>query len=172
LAIQSTRLLFYTARKRQHGRGAEDAMKLTRLDHSALIVRDLDKTKHFYGTVLGLEEIPRPASFTFGGCWFRGPDFELHFILEKDTTSPAGWVDAGPGGKSGLAHHLAFAVEDLDEAKRTLDLHGVPLSAGPFQRGDGIVQMYVDDPDGHFIELFARVDRPDIPETERAAVRR
>ncbi len=32
-----------------------------------------------------------------------------------------------------------------------------------FKRGDGIVQLYVDDPDGHFIELFARVDRPARP---------
>lgn len=146
-------------------------MKLTRMDHSALIVRDLAATRRFYGEVLGLEEIPRPSSFKFGGCWFRGPSFELHFILEKDCTSPAGWQDAGPGGRSGLAHHLAFAVEDLDGAMRELEQHGIPLSAGPFQRGDGIVQIYVDDPDGHFIELFARVDRPDIAGGDRPAVR-
>jgi catechol 2,3-dioxygenase-like lactoylglutathione lyase family enzyme len=147
-------------------------MRLTRLDHSALIVRDLEKTRHFYGTVLGLEEVPRPTTFKVGGCWFKGPNFELHFILEKDTTSPAGWVDPGLGGKSGLAHHLAFAVENLDEAKRTLEQHGIPLSAGPFQRGDGIVQIYVDDPDGHFIELFARVNMPDLPVLDRSAVHR
>lgn len=147
-------------------------MKLTRMDHSALIVRDLEATRHFYGTVLGLEEIPRPSSFKFGGCWFRGPNFELHFILERDTTAPAGFLDPGPGGKSGLAHHLAFAVDDLDEAMETLDRHGVPLSAGPYQRGDGIVQLYIDDPDGHFLELFAVVDRPDIAGGDREAVRR
>jgi catechol 2,3-dioxygenase-like lactoylglutathione lyase family enzyme len=146
-------------------------MKLTSLDHSGLIVRDLERTRHFYGTVLGLTEVPRPTSFKFGGCWFSGPGFELHFILEADTTSPAGWIDAGPSKRSGLAHHLAFAVADLDETLRTLESHGVPLSAGPFQRGDGIVQIYVDDPDGHFIELFARVDRPDIAGGDRPAVR-
>jgi glyoxylase I family protein len=147
-------------------------MKLTRMDHSALIVRDLDATRHFYGTVLGLEEIPRPSTFKIRGCWFRGPNFELHFILEEDTTSPAGFIDPGPGAKSGLAHHLAFAVEDLDEAMAMLERHGVPLSAGPLQRGDGVVQFYVDDPDGHFLELFARVDRPDIAGGDREPVRR
>src|SRR6476620_2963853 len=147
-------------------------MKLTRMDHSALIVRDLEATRHFYGTVLGLEEIPRPSTFKFGGCWFRGPGFELHFILERDTTSPAGFIDPGPGAKSGLAHHLAFAVDDLDDAMTTLERQGVPLAAGPFQRGDGIVQIYVDDPDGHFLELFARVDRPDIPGGDRQALHR
>lgn len=146
-------------------------MKLTRMDHSALIVRDLAATRRFYGEVLGLEEIPRPSSFRFGGCWFRGPTFELHFILADDTTSPAGWVDPGPGARSGLAHHLAFEVEDLDGAMRDLDARGIRLAAGPFQRGDGIVQIYVDDPDGHFIELFARVDRPDIAGGDRPAVR-
>lgn len=146
-------------------------MKLTRMDHSALIVRDLAATRRFYGEVLGMEEIPRPSSFKFGGCWFRGPSFELHFILEQDTTAKAGWLDAGPGGRAGLAHHLAFAVEDLDAAMKELEARGIPLAAGPFQRGDGVVQIYVDDPDGHFIELFARVDRPDIAGGVRPAVR-
>ena len=77
-------------------------MKLTKLDHSALIVDDVERTRHFYGTVLGLEEVPRPSSFTFGGCWFRGPDFELHFILAADTTTTAGFGDPGPGGRQGL----------------------------------------------------------------------
>jgi catechol 2,3-dioxygenase-like lactoylglutathione lyase family enzyme len=145
-------------------------MKLTRLDHSALIVDDLARTRHFYGEVLGLEEIPRPASFKFGGCWFRGPDFELHFILARDTTAPTGFGDPGPGGRNGLAHHLAFAVDDLDEAEQRFASFGIPLAAGPFQRGDGIVQLYVNDPDGHFLEFFARVERQDVPWADREAV--
>ena len=146
-------------------------MRITRLDHSALIVRDLAATRRFYGEILGLTEIPRPSTFRFGGCWFKGPDFELHFILEQDTTAKAGFGDAGPGGRSGLAHHLAFAVEDLDATLAHLAQQGVPLAAGPFQRGDGIVQVYVDDPDGHFLEFFARVEKAEVPQADRPAVR-
>jgi catechol 2,3-dioxygenase-like lactoylglutathione lyase family enzyme len=147
-------------------------MKLTRLDHSALIVEDLARTRHFYGEVLGLEEIPRPSSFKFGGCWFRGPDFELHFILARDTTAPTGFGDPGPGGRNGLAHHLAFAVDDLAAAEARFADYGIPLAAGPFQRGDGIVQLYVNDPDGHFLEFFARVERDDVARSDRLAVPR
>lgn len=44
-------------------------------------------------------------------------------------------------------------------------------SAEPFQRGGRIVQIHVDDPDGHFIELFARVDRPDVVVGDRPTIR-
>ena len=146
-------------------------MKLTKLDHSALIVDDVERTRHFYGTVLGLEEVPRPSSFTFGGCWFRGPDFELHFILASDTTTTAGFGDPGPGGRQGLAHHIAFLVDDFDAAARQLEEHKIPLAAGPFQRGDGVVQLYVNDPDGNLLEFFTHAERSDIAKTERAPVR-
>jgi catechol 2,3-dioxygenase-like lactoylglutathione lyase family enzyme len=140
------------------------------LDHSALISADLERTRWFYCTVLGLEEIPRPESFRFGGCWFRGPGFELHMILEQDTTARAGFGDAGPGARIGLAHHLGFEVEDLAALTDRLRAHAVPIFAGPMQRGDGVVQLYVNDPDGNFLEFFTHTPDSALPVIERAAV--
>jgi catechol 2,3-dioxygenase-like lactoylglutathione lyase family enzyme len=146
-------------------------MAITKLDHSALVVADLERVRWFYGTLLGLEEIPRPASFTFGGCWFRGQGFELHFILARDTTAPAGFGEAGLGAKTGLAHHLGFEVDDVGAIEALLRAHGLPIYAGPMKRGDGIVQLYVYDPDGNFLEFFARTAAPALPDQERAPVR-
>src|SRR4051812_42446887 len=47
---------------------ASDSMTL---HHAALYVSDLDQTRAFYTDLLGMEEIPRPADFTFPGAYFR-----------------------------------------------------------------------------------------------------
>lgn len=144
-------------------------MEIRKLDHSALVVRDLAAARRFYGEILGLEEIPRPSSFKFGGCWFRGPGFELHMILASDTTAPAGFADPGPAASYGLAHHLAFEVADLAAAEAHLRASGVAIVGGPLPRGDGPVQLYVNDPDGNFLELFSWSADPALPAVERPA---
>jgi glyoxylase I family protein len=126
------------------------------MDHSGLIVRDLGRSRWFYAEVLGLTEIPRPRSFAFRGAWFRGPAFELHLVLADETTAPAGFGDLGESGVTGMAHHLAFEVDDLDETLRHLHAHGVVVLSGPVPRGDGVVQAYVLDPDGNLLEFFSR----------------
>ena len=130
-------------------------MHIKKLDHSGLIVRDLDRARQFYSEVLGLVEIPRPKSFAFRGAWFRGSTFELHLILSEDTTAEAGFGDLGEGALLGLAHHLAFEVEDLDAALAWLRSQNVEIVSGPMPRGDGVLQAYVFDPDGNFIEFFS-----------------
>lgn len=146
-------------------------MRLRKLDHSALVVQDLEKASWFYGEVLGLQEVPRPKNFTFGGRWFQGPDFQLHLILAQDTTAPAGFADAGEAALVGLAHHLAFEVEDLDETIAHLRAHQVEIVGGPMLRGDGVIQMYVYDPDRNFLEFFVWDRQSSLHVEERAAMR-
>ncbi|MCW5879864.1 MAG: VOC family protein [Anaerolineae bacterium] len=147
-------------------------MRIIKLDHSALIVSDLDRARWFYGDVLGLAEIPRPASFTFGGCWYRGDGFELHLILESDTQAQAGFGDAGEGARQGMAHHLGFEVDDIAATEAYLSERGVTIAGGPLARGDGPIQLYVLDPDGNFLEFFQRDGGSSLPVEERAPVRR
>ncbi len=129
-------------------------MHIKKLDHSALVVSDLARARAFYGDVLGLREIPRPKNFTFGGCWFRGDGFELHLILEKDTTARAGFGDGGVSATRGLAHHLGFEVANLAETEAHLRAHSANIIGGPLARGDGPLQLYVLDPDGNFLRVF------------------
>jgi catechol 2,3-dioxygenase-like lactoylglutathione lyase family enzyme len=141
-----------------------------KLDHSALIARDLERSRWFYGHVLELEEIPRPSTFTFGGCWFRGPGFELHLILAGDTPARAGFDAPHDAARLGLAHQLGFEVANLDEAVERLCAHGIQPVAGPLSRGDGGVQVYVNDPDGNFRELFAWDPHSTLEVVERPAL--
>ena len=65
-----------------------------------------------------------------------------------------------------MTHHLAFEVDDLDAARARLVDHGVELAGGPMpRRGDGYVQVFFFDPDGHVLELFQHTaeDQADAP---------
>ncbi len=147
-------------------------MHIKKMDHSALVVRDLDRARWFYGDVLGLVEIGRPKNFAFRGAWFRGPGFELHLIHADDTTASAGFGDIGEGGLTGLAHHLAFEVDDLDEALECLRSHGIEILSGPMPRGDEVLQAYVFDPDANFLEFFSRDGDGSMLAEERSGVAR
>ena len=136
-----------------------------RVQHVGLVVSDLERSRRFYRDALGLEEVPRPANFTFAGCWFRFGGTELHLLAEDHTTGGAG-LDAGEGAARGLTSHVAFEVDDLEGALARLEAHGVALAGGPMPRGDGVAQAFFLDPDGYVLELFARTgeDQSDAPE--------
>ena len=125
-----------------------------RLQHCGLIVADLEASRRFYGGALGLEEVPRPHNFRFEGAWFQIGDDQLHLLVEAETTARAGVADPGPSATMGLADHVAIEIDDLAGARARLDKHGVAPIGGPMPRGDGYVQIFLRDPDGHVIELF------------------
>jgi len=130
---------------------------LRSVQHCTFVVSDLDRSKRFYREVLGLEEIPRPDSFDFGGAWLRvGADDEIHLISESDATARAGVTDHGDGSFMGFVPHVALESDDLEATLGRAREHGVVPASGPVPRGDGVTQAFVLDPDGYVIELFGR----------------
>jgi catechol 2,3-dioxygenase-like lactoylglutathione lyase family enzyme len=127
-----------------------------RLDHGALVVADAARSRAFYVDGLGLREIPRPPSFDFPGFWVAVGDQQLHFIGEAEPDRAravnAGWRDDELA--RGYASHLALAVDDFEAYVAGLRDRGIPLAGGPRDRGDGVMQAYVADPDGHVIEIM------------------
>jgi catechol 2,3-dioxygenase-like lactoylglutathione lyase family enzyme len=136
-----------------------------RIQHVGLVVSDLERSRAFYAGALGLEEVPRPANFTFAGAWFRFGGTELHLLAEAHTTGGAGQGEAGSGAAQGLTSHVAFEVDDLTGACARLAEHGVRLAGGPMPRGDGYEQVFFLDPDGYVLELFEHTgeDQSDAP---------
>src|SRR4029453_4955445 len=58
-------------------------LELEVLHHVAISVSDLARAKAFYGNVLGLEEIARPA-FPFDAAWDRAGNQEVNLIVSRD----------------------------------------------------------------------------------------
>jgi catechol 2,3-dioxygenase-like lactoylglutathione lyase family enzyme len=142
-----------------------------RIQHVGLVVADLERSRRFYADALGLEEVPRPANFAFDGAWFRFGGTELHLLSDAHATGGAGQPDPGAGAERGMTHHLAFEVDDLDAATARLADDGVELAGGPMPRGDGYVQVFFRDPDGHVLELFQHTGEDQSDSPQRVPVR-
>ncbi len=127
------------------------------LRHVALNVRDVEKSIHFYSTILGMEVEWRPdpdnAYLTSGQ-----DNLALHKL-------PGG---AEPGGVQ-TVHHIGFVVkrpENVDEWAERLRIHEVPLAQEPKTHRDGARSFYFHDPDGLLIQLIYHPPISDFPRNE------
>ena len=108
-----------------------------------------DQARHFYAEVLGLEELPRPASLSSAGrrgIWYRiGDDQELHVFL-----NPSGDFDA-----AGSSQHPALIVDDLEDLQRRIEDAGYEIEdAIPIE---GRARFFTSDPGGNRLEFLAFV---------------
>lgn len=113
--------------------------------HTAVVVSDLKRAEHFYGTVLGLPKVDR--ALRFPGAWYQIGEVQIHLIA--DEPSLISHHASQQAAKWGRSAHIALAVVDLQAAKEHLQAHGyeVQLSAS------GRSALFVKDPDGNVIEL-------------------
>ena len=99
----------------------------------------------FYGGVLGLAEVAKPAALVGrGGAWFVGPGIHVHLGVEEPFV---------PARKA----HVALLVGDLAVARVHLEAAGVAISDD--DADIGVRRFYVVDPFGNRIELVAERDR-------------
>jgi lactoylglutathione lyase len=117
-------------------------MKIHELNHVAIHVADMERSCAFYRGVLRLEMLTRPA-FDFPGAWFRlGANPELHLIGRREPVAPV-------NGNN----HFALRVDDITAWEEHLKQAGAEFRPKK-QRPDGAWQIFLRDPDDHFIELF------------------
>jgi catechol 2,3-dioxygenase-like lactoylglutathione lyase family enzyme len=97
----------------------------------------------FYGDLLGLPEIEKPAPMrASGGAWFALGDQELHVGVEEPFAPAA---KAHPG--------LAVTEAELDALAQRLTAAGAPVRWD--DRHPGIRRFYTADPFGNRLELLA-----------------
>ena len=116
------------------------------LHHVSVVVTDLARAKAFYGGMLGLRELPRPA-FDFEGAWYSLGDRQLHLIVHPPTRTLRETTEID--GRDG---HFAVRVADYDAALAHLRAHGVEVKVSR-QNVTPWAQLYITDPDGNVIEL-------------------
>src|SRR6266851_3462000 len=110
---------------------------VSQLHHVNVTVRpELEvAAKEFYGSVLGLKQIPKPATSRSSGAWYQIGLTQLHLSVEEGANS----------GQS--TRHVCFTVDDLNTAEKRFREAGVEIipDARPTA---GSPRFYVRDPGG------------------------
>ncbi|MBW4473176.1 MAG: VOC family protein [Stenomitos rutilans HA7619-LM2] len=117
-------------------------MNITRCLHAALLVSDLERSEHFYGTVLGLEKVDR--ALRFPGAWYEVAGFQIHLMTADPLANELYNTE-----KWGRNRHLAFSVANLEAAKEQLVSNNCPTQMS----ASGRAALFTQDPDGNVIEL-------------------
>jgi catechol 2,3-dioxygenase-like lactoylglutathione lyase family enzyme len=104
-----------------------------------------DEARDFYCGLLGLKEVPKPDALAGrGGFWLEVGDRQVHVGTE-----------VGVERSTGKAH-VAYLVESLDEARRTLSKAGIRVIDGiPIP---GYERLEFRDPFGNRVEFLAETD--------------
>lgn len=126
-------------------------LQVKAFDHITLVVADLERSRNFYVGLLGMQEVPRPA-FSFAGSWFQIGPIQIHLILQHEQSGPAG-IHVPKHLATTRTHHFAFEIADAAAAEPVLREQGAKIVSPAKFRPDGAVQVFVEDPDGHVVEL-------------------
>jgi catechol 2,3-dioxygenase-like lactoylglutathione lyase family enzyme len=127
-------------------------IRIDRLDHLVLTVRDIEATCRFYSRVLGMT--PK---------LFEGSRWALHFQAQKINLHQAGreFEPKATTPTPGSADLCFIVSAPLVDVIAHLGQCGVRVLEGPVQRegATGTMQsVYVRDPDGNLLELSTYVD--------------
>ncbi|MBI4590643.1 MAG: VOC family protein [Candidatus Rokubacteria bacterium] len=124
-------------------------LPFTAVSHISVTVTDLERARAFYGGLLGLREIARPA-FQFPGVWYSlGGDLALHVTVKEVPPLRPG----DPGRFDTRDPHFALAVADADETCARLQASGLPFYDFA-ETPTGLRQLFMRDADGNMIELI------------------
>lgn len=113
------------------------------IDHvqTAIPAGGEDAARGFYGALLGLVEIAKPADMAArGGCWFAVGDRQLHLGVDLDFV---------PAKKA----HVALATDHLAALRARLAATEYTVTDG--EPVDGRARFFSADPFGNRIEFIA-----------------
>jgi catechol-2,3-dioxygenase len=138
-------------------------MKVRRLNHAVLRVRDLERSVAFYADVLGLQTVARAGTMM---AFMRAPGSENHHDLGLARVG----TNAPPPNERGVGlYHLAWEVDEIEalrEARAKLERYGTLSGASDHGATKSI---YGYDPDGNEFEVMWLVPRERWGEYENAA---
>ncbi len=101
-------------------------MKAEKIEHIGIAVKSIEESKKFYENVLGLEcylveDVPDQKVRT---AFFLVGDTKIELL---ESTEPDGPVAKFIVKRGEGIHHIAFAVDDLEESLNKADAEGIEL---------------------------------------------
>jgi len=96
-------------------------------------------SKDFYGSVLGLKQISKPATSRQHGAWYEIGGAQLHVSIDDEPAQLS-------------SRHICFTVSDLAETETTLRNAGVEIILDP-RPNPNTPRFYVRDPGGNRLEI-------------------
>ena len=137
-------------------------MRVTELGHLVLYVRDLERSRRFYGETLGWKEVARAP---IGAVFSSGrTHHELLLIEVGADATPV------PAGRRVGMYHFGVKIGETDDELRTAMRELLDAGVTVTGTADHHVthSLYIEDPDGNEIELYIDV-QPEVwrerPET-------
>src|SRR3954471_5984856 len=76
-------------------------------------------TRHFYGSVLGLQQVPKPAAARQTGAWYQIGDNQLHLSVDHEAQGPLN------------SRHVCFKVSDLADTEQRFRDAGCEIIPDP-----------------------------------------
>jgi catechol 2,3-dioxygenase len=133
-------------------------MAVKELGHVVLYVRDIERSRHFYGDVLGFPPLPigdggfPAAAFSTGRT-----HHELLLIEVGEDATPI------PAGRRVGMYHIGLKVGDSDDELREVLTQIQAAGVRIVGASDHTVthSLYILDPDGNEVELFVDVPSAD-----------
>jgi lactoylglutathione lyase len=129
-----------------------------RLMHTMMRVLDLDKSIDFYTRLLGMKVL-RNTDYEGG----RFTNVFIGYASEDETAVlelTHNWDQKTPYGSGDAWGHIAIGVPDIYATCAALEKEDVniPRPPGPMMHGTTVI-AFIDDPDGHKIELIELIER-------------
>jgi methylmalonyl-CoA/ethylmalonyl-CoA epimerase len=133
-------------------------MKIKHIDHIGVAVKNIGQAGRFYTDALGLgiEDVENVAGQKVDVAFIPITDSEVELLESTDPDGPiAKHIDANGEG----VHHIAFRVENIEEALEELKAKGVRLIDQSPRKGAGgakIAFIHPKETNGVLIEICER----------------
>ena len=139
-------------------------MEVKELGHIVLYVRDLERSRRFYGEVLGWKEVARLGN---QGAMFSSGRTH-HELLLLEVGPNAAPIPRGP--RVGM-YHFGLKLGETDRELRAAleELTRAGVRVGGAADHNVTHSLYIEDPDGNEIELYIDV-QPAVWKTDPSAI--
>lgn len=123
---------------------------IIKVNHVSRICEDAEKSRAFYMDLLGATKLNRP-NFPSPGYWLWLGNVQLHLIQGKHAKEEAAHAQGIPTGN---VNHYSFEVYDFDAVEAKLKKIKYPFKKNRVPEGGNVIhQLFLQDPDGHYIEI-------------------